>query len=60
MFDAQGIGLAASQVNVQDRAIVMDSPEQRNEPKAHINPEIRVIEPVTIPYEEGCRSVPGL
>jgi len=43
MFDAQGIGLAASQVNVQDRAIVMDSPEQRNEPKAHINPEIRVI-----------------
>jgi peptide deformylase len=39
--------------------IVMDISEQRNEPRVYINPEIEVIEPGTIPYEEGCLSVPG-
>ena len=59
MAEAQGIGLAASQVDVQERVIVMDISEQRNEPRVYNNPEIEVIEPGTIPYEEGCLSVPG-
>ena len=59
MAEAQGIGLAASQVDVQERVIVMDISEQRNEPRVYINPEIEVIEPGTIPYEEGCLAVPG-
>ena len=59
MAEAKGIGLAASQVDVQERVIVMDISEQRNEPRVYINPEIEVIEPDTIPYEEGCLSVPG-
>ena len=59
MRDAQGIGLAASQVDVQKRVIVMDISEQRDEPRVYINPEIEVLEPETTPYEEGCLSVPG-
>lgn len=59
MEAAQGIGLAASQVDVQKRVIVMDISEQRDEPRVYINPEIEVLEPDTIPYEEGCLSVPG-
>ena len=59
MAEAQVIVLAASQVDVQERVIVMDISEQRNEPRVYINPEIEVIEPGTIPYEEGCLSVPG-
>ena len=59
MAEAKGIGLAASQVDVQERVIVMDISEQRNEPRVYINPEIEVIEPDTNPYEEGCLSVPG-
>lgn len=59
MQDAQGIGLAASQVDVQKRVIVMDISEQRDEPRVYINPEIEILEPDTMPYEEGCLSVPG-
>ena len=59
MRDAQGIGLAASQVDVQKRVIVMDISEQRDEPRVYINPEIEVLEPGTTPYERGCLSVPG-
>ena len=59
MQDAQGIGLAASQVDIQKRVIVMDISEQRNEPRVYINPEIEILEPDTTPYEEGCLSVPG-
>ena len=40
MQEAQGIGLAASQVDVQKRVIVMDISEQRDEPRVYINPEI--------------------
>ena len=59
MQEAQGIGLAASQVDVQKRVIVMDISEQRDEPRVYINPEIEILEPDTTPYEEGCLSVPG-
>jgi peptide deformylase len=59
MQEAQGIGLAASQVDVQKRVLVMDISEQRDEPRVYINPEIEILEPDTTPYEEGCLSVPG-
>jgi peptide deformylase len=59
MADAQGIGLAATQVDVHQRVIVMDISEQPDHPKVYINPEIEVMEPGTLPYDEGCLSVPG-
>ena len=59
MYDAQGIGLAATQIDVHERVIVIDVSEERNEPMALINPEIiaRSGEQVC---EEGCLSVPGI
>ncbi len=58
MYAAKGVGLAATQVNVQKRVIVMDISEDKNEPICLINPEI--IETVgTEESEEGCLSVPG-
>jgi peptide deformylase len=59
MAEAQGIGLAASQVDVHQRVIVMDISDERDEPRIYINPEIEVLEPGTLPYDEGCLSVPG-
>ena len=59
MADASGIGLAASQVDVHQRIIVMDLSEDKSQPRVFINPEIEVLEPETSPYEEGCLSVPG-
>jgi peptide deformylase len=58
MYAAPGIGLAASQVDVHMRIIVIDVSENRDEPHAFINPETQVDgEPVET--EEGCLSVPG-
>ncbi len=58
MYAAKGVGLAATQVNVQKRVIVMDISEDKNEPICLINPEI--IETIgTEESEEGCLSVPG-
>ena len=59
MAAANGIGLAASQVDVHQRIIVMDLSEDRTEPRVFINPEVEVLEPESLPYEEGCLSVPG-
>ncbi|MEJ6744415.1 MAG: peptide deformylase [Porticoccaceae bacterium] len=59
MAEANGIGLAASQVDVHQRVIVMDLVEDSAGPRVFINPEIEVIEPEMTPYEEGCLSVPG-
>lgn len=58
MYDAPGIGLAATQVNHHQRIIVIDVSENRDEPHVFINPEI---EPFGEPMgsEEGCLSVPG-
>ncbi len=58
MYAASGIGLAANQVNVQERVVVMDISEHRNEPRVFINPELRVSGP-TVETDEGCLSVPG-
>ncbi len=57
MYDAPGIGLAANQVNVQQRLIVIDISEDKSDPLILINPEI-LDEEGEREYEEGCLSVP--
>ncbi len=59
MYDAPGIGLAATQVNVHERLLVIDISENRDQPLVFINPEITVLEPRLGEYDEGCLSVPG-
>jgi peptide deformylase len=59
MYAAPGIGLAATQVNVHKRVIVMDLSEDRNEPLCLINPEILSSDGVE-QTEEGCLSVPDI
>jgi peptide deformylase len=60
MYDANGVGLAATQVDVHERLIVIDVSEQRNEPLVLINPEITWASPEKQINEEGCLSVPGI
>jgi peptide deformylase len=59
MYDAGGIGLAATQVNIHRRLLVMDTSPERDQPRVYINPEITVLEPELGEYDEGCLSVPG-
>lgn len=59
MYDAPGIGLAATQVDVHKRVIVMDLSDDKTEPQVFINPEITPLTEELAPYEEGCLSVPG-
>lgn len=59
MYDANGIGLAATQVNIHRRIVVIDVSEERSEPLVFINPEITVLSEEPESYEEGCLSVPG-
>lgn len=58
MYAAPGIGLAASQVNVHKRIIVVDISGNQDEPHAFINPEIEILGDLE-EYEEGCLSIPG-
>lgn len=58
MYDAPGIGLAATQVGVAKQLIVIDVSEERNQPLVLINPEIVNAEGEET-MEEGCLSVPG-
>jgi peptide deformylase len=58
MYTAPGVGLAATQVNVHKRVLVIDVSEARNELRVFINPEILAAEGET-ECEEGCLSVPG-
>ncbi|MCU0924790.1 MAG: peptide deformylase [Hydrogenophaga sp.] len=60
MYEAQGIGLAATQVNVHERLIVIDVSETRDQPMVLINPEIEWASPEKRKGEEGCLSVPGI
>jgi len=60
MYDAKGIGLAATQVDVHERLIVIDISEERNQPLVLINPELVWTSPETHLNEEGCLSVPGI
>lgn len=57
MYDENGIGLAATQIDVHRRVVVIDISEERNEPMVFINPEITARSGETS-YEEGCLSVP--
>jgi peptide deformylase len=57
MYAENGIGLAATQVNVHQRVVVIDLSEERNQPQIFINPEITEKSGDTT-YEEGCLSVP--
>jgi len=60
MYEAAGIGLAATQVDVHERLIVIDVSEDRDQPLVLINPEILWASPETRVGDEGCLSVPGI
>ena len=60
MYEASGIGLAATQVDVHERLVVIDVSETRDERLVLINPEIEWASPETRKGEEGCLSVPGI
>lgn len=60
MYEAAGIGLAATQVDVHERLIVIDVSEDRNQPMVLINPEIVWASEETRVGDEGCLSVPGI
>ncbi len=59
MYAAPGIGLAATQVNVHERILVIDISEDHREPMVFINPEVEILDPERGEYDEGCLSVPG-
>ena len=59
MYDAPGIGLAATQINVHEQILVVDISEEKNSPIVLINPEILEKEGDQ-EYDEGCLSVPGI
>ena len=59
MYEAPGIGLAATQVNVHKRILVIDVSEERDQPHVFINPRITILDPELGEYDEGCLSVPG-
>jgi peptide deformylase len=60
MYQAPGIGLAATQVDVHERVIVIDVSETHDTLQVFINPEIVSASTERKPYEEGCLSVPGV
>lgn len=59
MYEAPGIGLAATQVNVHLRVVVMDLSEDRSAPMVFINPQLQELTEDMGQYQEGCLSVPG-
>ena len=59
MYEANGIGLASTQVDVHKRLLVLDVSEERDNPQVFINPTVDVIESDLSDYDEGCLSVPG-
>ena len=60
MYAADGVGLAATQVNVHERVVVMDTSETRDQPRVLINPEITERSPEMVVGDEGCLSVPQI
>ena len=60
MYDANGIGLAATQVNNHVRLVVMDLSNNRDDPKIFVNPRYKVLKDHNMfEFEEGCLSIPG-
>ena len=61
MYLENGIGLAATQVDIHKRIVVMDLSEEKNNPKIFINPEFKVLDDKSLfSCEEGCLSIPGV
>jgi peptide deformylase len=60
MYEAPGVGLAATQVDVHERVVVIDVSEDKSDLRVLINPEILSVSDETKIYEEGCLSVPGV
>jgi peptide deformylase len=60
MYDAPGVGLAATQVDVHERVVVIDVSESHDQLKVFCNPEITWTSDDKQVYEEGCLSVPGI
>jgi len=60
MYEASGIGLAATKIDVHERLVVIDTSEERNQPMVLINPEITWVNDERVKGEEGCLSVPGI
>ena len=58
MYDAPGIGLAASQVNIHQQIVVIDVSEDKSEPLVFINPKVTVLDGELEAMQEGCLSVP--
>ncbi len=59
MYEAEGIGLAATQVDIHIRLVVMDLSEERNQPRVFVNPEYTILDKSLFTYDEGCLSIPG-
>ncbi len=59
MYECGGIGLAATQVNIHRRLLVLDISENKDSPLVFINPSFEIIEHELIESDEGCLSVPG-
>jgi peptide deformylase len=60
MYEAEGVGLAATQVDVHERVIVIDTSEGRNDPLVLINPELIETSDERVLTDEGCLSVPEI
>lgn len=60
MYAADGVGLAATQVDVHRQLIVMDTSEQRDQPQVLINPELLAVSAEMVSGDEGCLSVPTI
>lgn len=59
MYQAEGVGLAATQVNVHKRVVVIDVSDERNQPLIFINPSVEILDNTPHQHREGCLSVPG-
>jgi peptide deformylase len=60
MYDAPGVGLAASQVDVHEQLVIIDTSDTKDDLKVFINPEITWSSDDKQVYDEGCLSVPGI
>ncbi|MDP3842769.1 MAG: peptide deformylase [Oxalobacteraceae bacterium] len=60
MYEAPGVGLAASQVDVHEQLVVIDTSDTQDDLRVFINPEILWVSSETKVYDEGCLSVPGI
>ncbi len=60
MMDAKGIGLAATQVDIHLRIVVIDISEDYSSPTIFINPEMKITDETPNSYTEGCLSIPGI